>query len=276
MVSKVIFCALFTIVVAQRQQVQLPTHGVPATDDGDDGSWTEEKYEAPVSNDVGGRQFSAQPQYRPQPQPRYQAPAPQPQYRPQPQPQYQPPAPEPQYRPQPQAQQYDAPAPQPQYRPQQQPQAQPQYRPPAQQYRPQPQQQYSQSGDSRNAAILSEARYLQGDGKFGAAYTQEDGVEFKEESDADGTRRGTYSWVDPTGERRTVSYVAGKNGFQATGAHLPVAPAGPAASAPAPEPQYRPEPQQYQAQPEYQPRPQYRPQSQAPPSNGLYDVQSSY
>jgi len=67
---------------------------------------------------------------------------------------------------------------------------------------------------SHQAAILSDARYLAGDGTFGAAYSQEDGVEFKEESDVEGNRRGSYSYVDPTGQRRTVTYTAGKNGFQ--------------------------------------------------------------
>lgn len=67
---------------------------------------------------------------------------------------------------------------------------------------------------SHQAAILSDTRYLAGDGTFGAAYSQEDGVEFKEESDVEGNRRGSYSYVDPTGQRRTVTYTAGKNGFQ--------------------------------------------------------------
>lgn len=62
----------------------------------------------------------------------------------------------------------------------------------------------------QDAAILSEARYLSGDGKFGSAYDQEDGTNFKEETDADGTRRGSYSYIDPEGKRRTISYTAGK------------------------------------------------------------------
>lgn len=70
----------------------------------------------------------------------------------------------------------------------------------------------SYHGDPKTAAIISEQRYLAGDGKFGAAYTQEDGINFKEETDADGTRHGSYSYVDPTGQRRTISYTAGKNG----------------------------------------------------------------
>lgn len=108
--------------------------------------------------------------------------------------------------------------------------------------------------DPRIAAILSEQRYLSGDGTFGAAYTQEDGVDFKEESDAAGNRKGSYSYVDPTGQRRTVTYTAGKNGFVASGDHLPVAPAPPphAAAAPA-APRYNsapaPAPAQYNSAP---------------------------
>ncbi|XP_012527199.2 early nodulin-75 [Monomorium pharaonis] len=99
-----------------------------------------------------------------------------------------------------------------------------------------------------HAAILSDARYLGGDGTFGAAYSQEDGVEFKEESDVDGNRRGSYSYIDPTGQRRTVTYTAGKNGFQAIGDHIPSAP-----------PQVPP-------QPEYVPLAQYNPPDYQPPS----------
>ncbi|XP_006614720.1 extensin [Apis dorsata] len=139
----------------------------------------------------------------------------------------------------------------------------------------------------QQAAILSDARYLAGDGTFGAAYSQEDGVEFKEESDVYGNRRGSYSYVDPTGQRRTVTYTAGKNGFQATGDGIPVPPPQ---APPQPEyvplpqynppdyqpPRYTPSSQQYQQrsqpvyevqpepqpQPQFQPRPAYQPQPQ--------------
>ncbi|XP_036324749.1 pupal cuticle protein Edg-78E [Rhagoletis pomonella] len=100
----------------------------------------------------------------------------------------------------------------------------------------------------KTAAIISEQRYLAGDGKFGAAYTQEDGINFKEETDSDGTRHGSYSYVDPTGERRTISYTAGKNGFQASGDHLPVAP--PAPPQPVPQAGYAPQPQYQPPQPQ--------------------------
>lgn len=57
----------------------------------------------------------------------------------------------------------------------------------------------------QQAAILSDARYLAGDGTFGAAYSQEDGVEFKEESDVYGNRRGSYSYVDRSDGSETYS-----------------------------------------------------------------------
>jgi hypothetical protein len=66
--------------------------------------------------------------------------------------------------------------------------------------------------DPKHAAIISEQRYLSNNGQFGAAYTQEDGTDFKEETDEQGNRRGEYSYVDPNGQVRKVSYVAGKNG----------------------------------------------------------------
>ncbi|CAD1477667.1 unnamed protein product, partial [Heterotrigona itama] len=115
----------------------------------------------------------------------------------------------------------------------------------------------SQYQPPQQAAILSDARYLAGDGTFGAAYSQEDGVEFKEESDVYGNRRGSYSYVDPTGQRRTVTYTAGKNGFQATGDGIPV-----------PPPQVPPQPE-YVPLPQYNP-PDYQPPRYNPPSSSSY------
>lgn len=66
--------------------------------------------------------------------------------------------------------------------------------------------------DPRTAAIISEQRYQKGDGQFGAAYQQEDGTDFQEETKPDGTRVGKYSYIDPSGQKRTVSYTAGRNG----------------------------------------------------------------
>ncbi|XP_063243027.1 endocuticle structural glycoprotein SgAbd-2 [Bacillus rossius redtenbacheri] len=128
--------------------------------------------------------------------------------------------------------------------------------------------------NAQNAAILSEQRYLSGDGTFGAAYKQEDGVEFKEEADQDGNRRGSYSYVDPTGQRRTVHYTAGKDGFRASGDHLPVAP-----PAPAPQPQYQPQPQYNPPQQQYNPpQQQYNPPPQQynPPQQQYNPPQQQY
>ncbi|XP_065221817.1 pupal cuticle protein Edg-78E-like [Planococcus citri] len=78
---------------------------------------------------------------------------------------------------------------------------------------------------SQEAAIISESRYLNTAGQFGSSYTQEDGVEFKEEADSEGNRKGSYTYIDPNGHRKTITYTAGKDGFQAQGDHIPVPPA---------------------------------------------------
>ena len=52
------------------------------------------------------------------------------------------------------------------------------------------------------------------DGKFGAAFAQEDGVAFKEESAGNNERIGQYSYIDENGKTITVKYSAGVNGFR--------------------------------------------------------------
>merc|ERR1719319_654587 len=77
-------------------------------------------------------------------------------------------------------------------------------------------------GDSSNAIILQEQRFNAGAGKFGAAYAQEDGVVFREESSGNNERIGQYSYIDDTGKTITVKYSAGVNGFRILeGAHIP-------------------------------------------------------
>merc|ERR1711994_1246755 len=77
-------------------------------------------------------------------------------------------------------------------------------------------------GDSSNAIILQEQRFNAGAGKFGAAYAQEDGVVFREESGGNNERIGQYSYIDDTGKTITVKYSAGVNGFRILeGAHIP-------------------------------------------------------
>merc|ERR1711862_346402 len=77
-------------------------------------------------------------------------------------------------------------------------------------------------GDSSLARILQEQRFNMGDGKFGAAYAQEDGVAFKEESTGNNERIGQYSYIDENGNNIVVKYSAGVNGFRILDvAHIP-------------------------------------------------------
>jgi len=76
--------------------------------------------------------------------------------------------------------------------------------------------------DPKQAKILKEQRFNAGDGRFGAAYAQEDGVVFREETGAGGERIGQYSYIDQSGKTITVKYSAGVDGFRILeGAHIP-------------------------------------------------------
>jgi len=76
--------------------------------------------------------------------------------------------------------------------------------------------------DAKNAKILKEQRFDAGDGRFGAAFAQEDGTVFREETSSDGERIGQYSYIDQDGQTITVRYSAGKDGFRILeGAHIP-------------------------------------------------------
>merc|ERR1712106_267625 len=77
-------------------------------------------------------------------------------------------------------------------------------------------------GDSSMAKILQEQRFYMGDGKFGSAYAQEDGLAFKEESSGNNERIGQYSYIDQDGNTITVKYTAGVDGFRIIeGDHIP-------------------------------------------------------
>jgi len=79
-----------------------------------------------------------------------------------------------------------------------------------------------QALDAKNAKILKEQRFDAGDGRFGAAFAQEDGTVFREETTSDGERIGQYSYIDQNGKTITVRYSAGKDGFRILeGAHVP-------------------------------------------------------
>jgi len=76
--------------------------------------------------------------------------------------------------------------------------------------------------DPKDAKILKEQRFNAGDGRFGSAFAQEDGVVFREETSLDGERVGQYSYVGDDGKTYTVKYTAGKDGFRILdGAHVP-------------------------------------------------------
>jgi len=77
-------------------------------------------------------------------------------------------------------------------------------------------------GDPSLAKILQEQRFDAGEGKFGSAFAQEDGVVFREESSGNNNRIGQYSYIGDDGKTYTVKYEAGINGFRILdGAHIP-------------------------------------------------------
>jgi len=95
--------------------------------------------------------------------------------------------------------------------------------------------------DPKNAKILKEQRFNAGDGRFGSAYAQEDGVVFREETGAAGERQGQYSYIGDDGKTYTVRYTAGKDGFKILeGSHVPTGANGlnsaPFVATPAPAP----------------------------------------
>merc|ERR1712098_244203 len=110
----------------------------------------------------------------------------------------------------------------------------------------------SQYVDPKQAKILKEQRFNAGDGRFGSAYAQEDGVVFREETGAGGERIGQYSYIDESGKTITVKYSAGVDGFRILeGNHIPNGANG--QNSAAHDPNYRePAPVQQQPQQSYQ------------------------
>merc|ERR1712038_2003472 len=79
---------------------------------------------------------------------------------------------------------------------------------------------------------LRKQRFSAGDGRHGAAFAQEDGTVFREETSIDGERIGQYSYIDNDGKTITVRYTAGKDGFRILeGAHVPTGATGQEAAA---------------------------------------------
>jgi len=76
--------------------------------------------------------------------------------------------------------------------------------------------------EEKDAKILKEQRFNNGDGRTGAAFATENEILFREESDAEGTRIGQYSYIGADGKTYTVKYSAGKEGFRILdGDHIP-------------------------------------------------------
>ena len=78
--------------------------------------------------------------------------------------------------------------------------------------------------NSGNAAISSQSSQAPRDASYSFSYNAEDHSR-SETSDPDLNVQGSYSFIGDDGQERTLNYVAGTGtGFQAEGAHLPVAP----------------------------------------------------
>ena len=78
--------------------------------------------------------------------------------------------------------------------------------------------------------LVQDTRQLNHDGSINFQYAADNGLQQGETVDPDGTRRGFYSYIGADGKPLTVKYTAGKNGFVAEGAHLPMQPNVAAAS----------------------------------------------
>jgi len=111
--------------------------------------------------------------------------------------------------------------------------------------------------DPEKAKILKEQRFNAGDGRFGAAYAQEDGTVYREETTADGERVGQYSYIDQAGKTITVRYTAGKDGFRILeGDHVPTGANGQGSAQFQATPRPAPAPRQQFVQQQQQPQQQ--------------------
>ena len=76
--------------------------------------------------------------------------------------------------------------------------------------------------EEKNAKIVKEQRFNAGDGRAGSAFATENEIVYREETAADGSRIGQYSYIGDDGKTYTVKYSAGKEGFRILeGAHIP-------------------------------------------------------
>lgn len=93
-------------------------------------------------------------------------------------------------------------------------------------------QQYGYDGPSNNyhqnsyqspkVNILSHKQALGHDGSFNYAFNADNGIQQGESISPDGSRQGSYSYVDPNGKTVSLKYIAGKDGFRVLeGDHIP-------------------------------------------------------
>ena len=86
--------------------------------------------------------------------------------------------------------------------------------------------------DSANAQILKYENDNIGIDGYSYAYETSDGTSHQEKAELKNAGSenealsvtGSFSWIAPDGQVYTVTYIADENGFQPSGAHLPVAP----------------------------------------------------
>jgi len=106
-----------------------------------------------------------------------------------------------------------------------------------QQYDHQPRYQQYEEPLRPQPLIIMHKQALGQDGSFKYAFAADNGLQQGESISPDGTRIGSYSYVDPNGKKISVKYSAGKDGFRILeGDHVPKA-SLPAAAAPIPETQ---------------------------------------
>ncbi|XP_037947321.1 larval cuticle protein 2-like [Teleopsis dalmanni] len=87
---------------------------------------------------------------------------------------------------------------------------------------------HASSGDDAHAEIRTLSSDVRPDG-FDYALETSNSIAAKAVGDEHGNVHGEFSWVDPNGEHVQISYVADENGYQPTGAWIPVPPPIPAA-----------------------------------------------
>ncbi|XP_058465710.1 cuticle protein AMP3-like [Malaya genurostris] len=83
-------------------------------------------------------------------------------------------------------------------------------------------------GDEASAVILTDEKELNPNGSYRYKYETSNGISASQSGGPDGLfANGYFSYLDPEGNRVTVTYLADEYGFQPQGDHLPVEPPAP-------------------------------------------------